>query len=331
MLFHAFKFIKSKMPTLLNVENVVKYFGSHAALSDISFSVPQGIIFGILGPNGAGKTTLLRILNQILTPEYGKIYFNDERLNASHLKYIGYLPEERGLYKRMKVGEQALYLARLKGIEKNIALERLKYWFEKLEIQSWWDKRLLELSKGMQQKVQFIISLLHEPKLLILDEPFSGFDPINAGLIKKQIIELKNKGTTILLSTHNMASVEKLCDNILIINQSKKILEGSIEEIQNQFRSNTFEIIFQDDFFEHTLKGNEHFKLLSVHQNGNNRSKIKIKVTGKITSNELLKQATLAGKIISFNEIIPGMDEIFIQSIQNKQLKLNPLTSNDEQ
>jgi len=230
---------------IFQAKNVSKAYAGHIAIEDINISVPEGSIFGLLGPNGAGKTTFIRIINQITGPDTGQLFFNGEKLNQSHLSQIGYLPEERGLYKKMKVGEQALYLAQLKGLSKRDALDKLKYWFEKFEIQAWWNKKVEELSKGMAQKVQFIVTILHQPKLLILDEPFSGFDPINTNLIKDEILELRKNGTTIIFSTHNMGSVEELCDYIALINNAKVILEGEVKEVRNRFRTNTYSIDFQ--------------------------------------------------------------------------------------
>src|SRR5882762_6353455 len=223
---------------ILSAKNIVKRYASHTALDDVSLDIPEQSIFGLLGPNGAGKTSLIRIINQITGPDSGELYFRGERLTQKHIEQIGYLPEERGLYKKMEVGEQALYLAQLKGMTKTEAKKKLKYWFEKFEIDAWWNKKVEELSKGMQQKVQFIVTVLHEPKLLILDEPFSGFDPINAKIIKNEILHLKQQGSTILFSTHNMGSVEELCDNIALINQSKKIVDGSVKDIRKEYKSN---------------------------------------------------------------------------------------------
>ena len=225
--------------------NVEKKYSNHLALDNVSIDVPEGTIYGLLGPNGAGKTTLIRIINQITAPDKGELYFKDRKFNADDIYNIGYLPEERGLYKKMKVGEQALYLCQLKGVKKNDAMKKLKYWFEKFEIQAWWNKKVEELSKGMQQKVQFIVTILHEPQLLIFDEPFSGFDPINTNLLKQEVLNLKQKGATVIFSTHDMGSVEELCDNITLINKSKTILQGNIKEIRNTFKSNIFEIGLQ--------------------------------------------------------------------------------------
>jgi ABC-2 type transport system ATP-binding protein len=230
------------MSIILEAQNVVKRYAGHTALSGVSIQVPQGSIFGLLGPNGAGKTSLIRIINQITGPDEGQIILDGERLQPKHIEVIGYLPEERGLYKKMKVGEQLLYLAQLKGMPKAEAVEKLKAWFIKFDIKGWWDKNVEDLSKGMQQKTQFIATIVHEPKLVILDEPFSGFDPINANLLKDEILALKEKGTTIIFSTHRMESVEELCDNIALINKSKVVLSGEKKEVKNRFRDNTFNL-----------------------------------------------------------------------------------------
>ena len=224
---------------ILSANNIVKRYASHTALNDVSIDIPRESVFGLLGPNGAGKTSFIRIINQITGPDSGELFFEGEKLEQKHVELIGYLPEERGLYKKMAVGEQALYLAQLKGMSSIDARKKLKYWFEKFEIAAWWNKKVEELSKGMQQKVQFIVTVLHEPKLLILDEPFSGFDPINANIIKNEILHLKKQGSTILFSTHNMGSVEELCDNIALIHKSKKILDGSVKDIRKQYKTNT--------------------------------------------------------------------------------------------
>ena len=227
---------------MLEIKNIVKQYANHKALDDVSIHVPSGKIFGLLGPNGAGKTSLIRIINQITAPDAGQILFDGQPLNSSHIGRIGYLPEERGLYKKMLIGDQMIYLAQLKGLSKNDAKEKIKYWFEKLKIESWWDKKVEDLSKGMQQKVQFVATVLHEPDLIILDEPFSGFDPVNAQVIQDEILELNKKGATIIYSTHRMESVEALCDNIALLNNSKVILEGSVKEIKNNYRNQTYKI-----------------------------------------------------------------------------------------
>ena len=241
----TFENYKYKHMKILETQNIVKQFENHRALSEVSISVEQGTIFGLLGPNGAGKTTLIRIINQITAPDEGNVFLFGEKLKPEHIKNIGYLPEERGLYKKMKVGEQALYLSQLKGLSKRDALKKLKYWFEKFEIASWWDKKVEDLSKGMQQKVQFIVTIIHDPELLIFDEPFSGFDPINVNIIKDEILNLKENGATIIFSTHNMASVEELCDNIALINNGKSILSGEISSVKEDFKTNTYSITYK--------------------------------------------------------------------------------------
>lgn len=300
---------------LFKANNISKQFANHKALDDVSISVPEKSIFGLLGPNGAGKTTFIRIINQITAPDTGKLYFSGEKLSSSHIKDIGYLPEERGLYKKMKVGEQALYLAQLKGLEKHDAIKKLKYWFDKFDILPWWNRKVEELSKGMQQKIQFIVTVLHEPKLLIFDEPFSGFDPINVNLIKDEILKLRKNGATIIFSTHNMASVEELCDHIALINNSKKILDGKMYEIKNQYKSNTFEITFsgyQENIF--SLLNNDFELKDQTSENG--FTKVKIKIADNASSNDLIKVLVPHVKINSINEIIPSMNDIFIAKVK---------------
>jgi ABC-2 type transport system ATP-binding protein len=247
---------------IIEVQGVTKRYANHLAIDEVSFSVSRGTIFGLLGPNGAGKTTLIRMINQITAPDNGTIFFDGRPIQKDDVERIGYLPEERGLYKKMKVGEQALYLAQLKGVSKQIALERLVYWFRKFEIVGWWDKKVEELSKGMQQKVQFITTIIHQPDFLILDEPFSGFDPINTNIIKTEILRLKEEGTTIILSTHNMESVEEICDDIVLINKSKKVLEGNLHDIKQQFKEHLFEVtIDTGEELLSNLKDNDLFTL----------------------------------------------------------------------
>ncbi len=299
-------------------ENVSKSFSNHLALDNVSFTVPENKIFGLLGPNGAGKTTFIRILNQITAADSGSILINNEPINQNHISSIGYLPEERGLYKKMKVGEQAIYLSRLKGLSKNDALKRLKYWFEKFEITSWWDKKIEELSKGMQQKVQFITTILHEPKLLILDEPFSGFDPINTTILKEEILKLKEKGTPIIFSTHNMASVEELCDDITLINKGKAILSGKVSKIRRDFSENKVSLEYS----------NENEQLVNILQSNYNAvnqsksdgiSKVTLTLQPNETLNKLLEIVSPLCQIHSCKEILPRMDEVFIKAVnQNK-------------
>lgn len=305
------------MDHLLVAENVYKRFGKFTALNDVSLSIPRGSIFGLLGPNGAGKTTFLRIINQITMPDEGMVYLDGKPLHPDDIAHIGYLPEERGLYKSMKVGEQALYLARLKGLSKAEAKERLKYWFEKLEIEAWWDKKIQELSKGMAQKVQFVITVLHRPKLLIFDEPFSGFDPVNANLIKDEILQLRDEGATILFSTHRMESVEELCDYIALIHKSNKLLDGPINEIKKAYTSNTFEIgletadknaLYQDLQSKFEV-GPAKYKSIQ------DDLKLTIKVGEKDDSNELLRYLLTRAKVNHFVEVIPSVNDIFIKTV----------------
>jgi ABC-2 type transport system ATP-binding protein len=305
---------------LLQIQNITKKFSNHLALDDVSFKIDKGKIFGLLGPNGAGKTTLIRILTRITTPDKGEILFNGKPLAEKDLENIGYLPEERGLYKKMEVGEQAMYLAQLKGLSHQEALTRLKYWFRKFEIESWWKRKVEELSKGMQQKVQFITTIIHDPELLILDEPFSGFDPINANLLKEEILFQKEKGATIILSTHNMASVEEICDDIVLINKSKKILEGNITDVKNRFKKHRFAIEIEKTDRWSEIEFPNYIELIS--QIKKPHSKIfDIQLLSNISSNELLAFFMEKGAIVSFQELLPSMNDIFIEQVNfyNKQ------------
>ncbi|HNQ13456.1 MAG TPA: ATP-binding cassette domain-containing protein [Bacteroidia bacterium] len=305
--------------TILQINDVVKRYASHTALDKVSIDVPTGSIFGLLGPNGAGKTSLIRIINQITGPDEGSIFLNGEKLKPQHTELIGYLPEERGLYKKMEVGEQALYLAQLKGMKKAEAMKRLKVWFEKFEIIPWWKKKVEELSKGMQQKVQFIVTVIHEPPLLILDEPFSGFDPINANLIKDELIGLSKNGSTIILSTHRMESVEELCSHIALINQSKKILEGTVKEVRNTYKSNIFEIEYIGNniaFANGLWTGFELIETIA-HED---HTIARVKLLQNKSTNDLLNAILPHANVLGFKEIIPGMNDIFIRAVQeNKQ------------
>jgi ABC-2 type transport system ATP-binding protein len=302
------------MSAILTVNSVTKLYATHRALNSVSLEVPEKSIFGLLGPNGAGKTSLIRIINQITAPDSGDILFKNEKLSPGHVERIGYLPEERGLYRKMKVGDQAVYLARLKGMSKKEALTKLKYWFEKFEMGSWWNKKIEELSKGMQQKVQFIVTILHEPELLILDEPFSGFDPINANLIKNEILELKKKGTTIIFSTHNMGSVEELCDNIALLNRSEKVLDGPVKQIRQKYKANMFEITYRGTpmAFAHALWTGA--QLISERSEDGDITAL-IKLNGQVKSNELLGALLPAVEIRGFREILPTMNDIFIKVV----------------
>ena len=300
---------------ILEIKGVSKSFVNHKALIDINLSIPEGKIFGLLGPNGAGKTTLIRIINHITMPDSGEVLFKGQRLNSSHISRIGYLPEERGLYKKMKTGEQALYFAQLKGMSKTDALKKLKYWFEKFEITSWWNKKVEELSKGMQQKVQFIVTILHEPELLIFDEPFSGFDPINTNLLKQEILELKRKGSTIVFSTHNMASVEELCDNIALINKSRKILDGDLHQIKETYKSNVFDVTFLGSFDKFSASLSANYQIVGV-ESKNGHTKGRFKLLNETTTNLLISELLPYGHIISLNELIPSVNDIFINLVE---------------
>lgn len=293
-----------------------KSYADHQALEDVSISIPEKSIFGLLGPNGAGKTTLIRIITQIISKDEGTISFDGQLLDPQHIRNMGYLPEERGLYKKMKVGEQLLYLAQLKGLSKREAMDKIKVWFEKFEMKSWWKKNVIDLSKGMQQKVQFVATVLHQPKLIILDEPFSGFDPVNANLIKDEILELRNQGSTIIFSTHRMESVEELCDHIALINRSKKVLEGKTKEVRNSHKTNTFTVDYQG-----TLNGSfeDKFKVLdtTIVEDSLKRSSIKIMQNG-VSSNDLIGQLIQHVNVQSFQEKIPSINEIFIETVQGR-------------
>lgn len=307
---------------IFQANNIVKEYAGHVALSSVSISVKEASIFGLLGPNGAGKTTLIRIINQITAPDSGDLFFDGRAMKAADIYQIGYLPEERGLYKKMKVGEQALYLAQLKGMSKTDALKSLKYWFEKFEIQAWWGKKVEELSKGMAQKVQFITTVIHQPKLLIFDEPFSGFDPINANLLKNEILELKKKGTTIIFSTHNMSSVEEICDHIALINQSKKILDGQIDQVKERFKSNTFEITYKGESDNLHEKLGSHFEILG-HDADSHLKQLKVRFLNGNSNNDLLKILMNQFEIVSFRETIPSMNDVFIRVVEenNRETK----------
>jgi len=306
------------MNNLLVVENVTKKFGDFTALNGVSINVPENSIFGLLGPNGAGKTTLIRIINQITMPDSGRILLDGHPLSPNDIQYIGYLPEERGLYKNMKVGEQAIYLAMLKGMSKTDARANLKYWFEKFGIESWWSKKIQELSKGQAQKVQFIITVMHKPKLLIFDEVFSGLDPINANLIRDEILELKEKGTTIIFSTHRMESVEELCDHIALINKSNKILEGNLIDIKKEYKTNTFEVglssnnnqLLENEISERFNVSKASFKSLE------NDLKLNIKLSDNDTSSDLIQYLSSKSQVNHFIEIIPNASDIFIQAVK---------------
>jgi ABC-2 type transport system ATP-binding protein len=304
------------MNSILEVKDVVKQYGDYTALNSISLTVPKGSIYGLLGPNGAGKTSLIRIINQITMPDSGEIFLDGEKLNPNHIQIIGYMPEERGLYKSMKVGEQCLYLAQLKGLSKEQAKKQLDYWFDKLDIQGWWNKKIQELSKGMAQKIQFVVTVLHQPKLLILDEPFSGFDPVNANLIKDEILALNKNGTSIIFSTHRMESVEEMCDHIALLHRSNKLIEGKLSEVKKQYRSNSFEVgilsenvevLFYNLTQKFTIKPTD-FKSL------NDEIKLEINL-GNATPNELLGLLVQHGQVTHFMEKIPSVNDMFIKTV----------------
>lgn len=309
------------MKYLLETKEITKKFGDFTALNKVSIQVPEKSIYGLLGPNGAGKTTLIRVINQITLPDSGEVWFDGKPLALNDVHYIGYLPEERGLYKSMKVGEQALYLAQLKGLSRSEARKRLKYWFDKFEIGDWWGKKVQELSKGMAQKVQFIVTVLHQPKLLIFDEPFSGFDPINANLIKDEILELRNKGATVIFSTHRMESVEELCEHITLIDKSNKILDGNLQDIKRTFKTNTFEVginTIDATSLEHELASKfetsrASFKTLE------DDLKLNIKINEGETSKDLISFLSNKASINHFVEVIPSASEIFIRAVKENE------------
>jgi len=296
---------------IIEVQNITKDYSNHRALDDVSINIPKGCIFGLLGPNGAGKTSLIRIINQITGPDSGKVFFDGEPLGPKHISKIGYLPEERGLYKKMKVGEQLLYLAQLKGLTKSEAMEKLKIWFVKFDIKTWWDKSVSDLSKGMQQKVQFVSTVLHEPDLIILDEPFSGFDPINANLIRDEILELKQKGSTIIFSTHRMETVEELCDNIALIHRAKKVLDGPKLLIKEQFKTNTFFVEYRG----HLADFGHKYQLEKTTALENDFLRTNIHLPASVSANELLSELLPQVEIRAFGENIPTMSDIFMRAV----------------
>ncbi|MCF8450658.1 MAG: ATP-binding cassette domain-containing protein [Taibaiella sp.] len=302
---------------MISIRNIVKQYGGYRALSDVSIEVEKGTVFGLLGPNGAGKTSLIRIINQITAPDSGTILFNGEPLGRHHVERIGYMPEERGLYKKMEIGEQIVYLARLKGLSRAEALRRSKYWFEKLQIQDWWHKKIEELSKGMQQKAQFVATVMHEPELLILDEPFSGFDPVNAEIIKNEILELNRKGATIIFSTHRMESVEELCDSIALLHQSHKILDGKVKQIKNSFRNGTY--ILECEGAGITPGADAPFTILDDNRTDEHHH-LRLKINDGGSPNDVLRYMLPLATITRFEEIVPDMNEIFISTV-NKQDK----------
>jgi ABC-2 type transport system ATP-binding protein len=305
-------------------ENITKKYASHTALENVSLEVPEGSIYGLLGPNGAGKTSFIRIINQITAPDAGSIRLFNKPLNADSVELIGYLPEERGLYKKMKVGEQALYLARLKGLSKSEAKKKLQEWFERLEIDGWWNKKVEELSKGMAQKIQFVTTVLHEPKLLILDEPFSGFDPINIEIIKNEILRLRDEGATVILSSHNMASVEQICDHMALIHKSHKVLDGKVQAVREQFRNNTYYLEFTGNqiAFANALWTN--FKLIDSATDSDKITRCTVQIPEDSSLNALLNAILPEVQIRQVHEVIPSVHDIFIQAVSEKETE-NPL------
>lgn len=302
------------MTDLLEVVGVSKRYATHQALQDVSLKVPKGVVFGLLGPNGAGKSTLIRIITQIIARDSGEIFFGGETMTPDHVHRIGYMPEERGLYKKMKVGEQLLYLARLKGLSHTQAMDRLKYWFEKFEIKPWWNKTIQDLSKGMQQKVQFLSTVLHKPELLILDEPFSGFDPVNANLIKNEILELKRNGTTIIFSTHRMESVEEMCDHLALINLSKKILDGETTQIKKKYQTNTFLVEYHAST---PIQSGVNFSVLQEQAQKKGSFITLLKANPDTTPNKMLEELLPQVQIIRFEEKLPTINDIFISLVTN--------------
>lgn len=310
------------MDYIINVEDVSKTFASHRALDRVSLRVPRGCVYGLLGPNGAGKTTLIRAINHITAPDSGTIFFNGHTLTAADTASIGYLPEERGLYKKMKVGDQALFFARLKGLDKKQATEALKSWFDRLEISDWWDKKVEELSKGMAQKVQFIVTVLHKPELLIFDEPFSGFDPINANVLKREILRLRDEGATVIFSTHNMASVEELCDEISLINRSHLILNGRVRDLRRQFADNSYEFTYSGDPDALTAALQPlttSIEPMSADRQG--RARIALRLRDAADLPAAVAAANCAVRLEGFHDILPSMDEIFIKAVEASNLK----------
>lgn len=308
------------MSNLLEAKDLCKWYGDHAALDHVNLEIPKGSIFGLLGPNGAGKTTLIRIINQITHPDSGVVYFNGTPLQREHIARIGYLPEERGLYKSMKVGEQALYLSRLKGLSKQEAKDRLRYWFEKFDITPWWGKKVQELSKGMAQKVQFIVTVLHEPSLLIFDEPFSGFDPINATMIKDEILQLRDKGATVIFSTHRMESVEEMCDHIALLNRSEKILDGKLSDIKKAYRNNTYEAGLLHDQPEQLRKQLQSIlpETATRIQISGEELRLHVQLDNGMSSRSLLHTLNEKAEVLFFNEVIPSANDIFIQTVKKE-------------
>ncbi len=307
------------MSYLLEANGIVKDYTGHKALDDVTVHVPEGSVYGLLGPNGAGKTTLIRIINHITAPDAGEVIFDGRPLTADDVKHIGYLPEERGLYKKMKVGEQAIFFARLKGLDKRDAEKRLKEWFERMEIGNWWNKKVEELSKGMAQKVQFIITVLHRPKLLIFDEPFSGFDPINANILKREILRLRDGGSTVIFSTHNMSSVEELCDHITLINRSRNILTGNVEELRRSFGGNRFRLRFEGELssLAEAIKPVVSYIGEDEEENRGQGESVIVELSDAATRRDLVDIANRATDLVGFEPVMPSINNIFINAVRN--------------
>lgn len=306
------------MEKIITISNLTKSYEHHKALDDVSMEITQGSIFGLLGPNGAGKTTLIRLLNQIIFPDQGIITFKGRPIKPNDVLQFGYLPEERGLYKKMKIGDQAIYLAQLKGLSRNDAIKKLKLWFDKFDIGNWWNRKVEELSKGMQQKIQFIVTVLHEPELLIFDEPFSGFDPINTSLLKKEILHLHDNGSTIIFSTHNMESVEEICQDIVLISKSKNILQGSVSDVKSKYKTNSFSVNFEGELPQNIIeeKGKDFWEIIS-YEIKNNQTEAQLQLHKEIESNNyLLKQLLPMGNVTGFQELLPTMNDVFIQAVE---------------
>lgn len=314
---------------MLQIRNIVKQYANHRALDKVSMDVERGSIFGLLGPNGAGKTSLIRIITQITAPDSGEVYINGESLNPSHVGRIGYLPEERGLYKKMQIGEQMLYLAQLKGLSKQDATQRIRHWFEKMDMQTWWNKKVEDLSKGMQQKVQFVATVLHQPDLIILDEPFSGFDPVNVDIIKEEILALNRAGATIIFSTHRMESVEELCDSIVLINKSKKILDGSVKDIKQAFRTRTYQLTYlKTDYLPTSVES-----LFEVrgHSLSDDTTSLTITIDEKRSLNDVLQYLIPHVQIHELHEVVPSIHDIFVKQVTaSYSTKDTPSTANHE-
>lgn len=298
---------------MLEINNIIKQYATHRALDNVSLRIEKGTIFGLLGPNGAGKTSLIRIITQITAPDSGEILFDGEPIQTKHIARIGYLPEERGLYKKMQIGDQLLYLAQLKGLNKDEAKRRIKHWFEKMDMQTWWNKKVEDLSKGMQQKVQFVATVLHQPDLLILDEPFSGFDPVNADIIKNEILELHRNGTTIIFSTHRMESVEELCHHIALINRSKKVLDGPVRAIRNNYRENKFKVTYLGN--QLITSPNDSLFIIEDFQTGDTTGSLIIRVAEGKTINDVLSYLLPLVQIQHLEELVPSIHDIFVREV----------------